>query len=135
MAHIRQPRPDSGLVFQVKPLKSCLLPSAADPCSAPAGTGREFCIDNLLVRSHFIILMIRWTGLAPWEFDSLFQVALLSYRQVQRSCRARGKPGDEGPGQCASRVQNAPPETHARNHQTALVRPASTIQHLRPTLF
>jgi len=26
---------------------------------------REFFIDNLLVRIHFIILVIRWTGLAP----------------------------------------------------------------------
>ena len=26
----------------------------------------EFFIDNLLVRIHFIIEMIRWTGLAPW---------------------------------------------------------------------
>ena len=26
-------------------------------------------IDNLLVRIHFIIVMIRWTGLAPWEFE------------------------------------------------------------------
>ena len=30
-------------------------------------TEREFFIDNLLVRIHFIIVMIRWTGLAPWE--------------------------------------------------------------------
>ena len=30
-------------------------------------TEREFCIDNLLVRIHFIIVMSRWTGLAPWE--------------------------------------------------------------------
>ena len=29
----------------------------------------EFFIDNLLVRIHFIIVMIRWTGLAPWEFE------------------------------------------------------------------
>jgi len=29
---------------------------------------REFYIDNLLVRIHFIIEMIWWTGLAPWEF-------------------------------------------------------------------
>jgi len=28
---------------------------------------RERVIDNLLVRIHFIIVMIRWTGLAPWE--------------------------------------------------------------------
>ena len=31
---------------------------------------RDFFIDNLLVRVHFIIVMIRWTGLAPWEFDA-----------------------------------------------------------------
>ena len=29
---------------------------------------REFFIDNLLVRIHVIIVMIRWTGLAPWEY-------------------------------------------------------------------
>jgi len=29
---------------------------------------REFFIDNLLVRIHFIIVMNRWTGLAPCEF-------------------------------------------------------------------
>ena len=31
---------------------------------------RKFFIDNLLVR--FIIVMIRWTGLAPWEFEFPF---------------------------------------------------------------
>ena len=31
---------------------------------------REF-IDTLLVRIHLIIVMIRWTGLAPWEFEFL----------------------------------------------------------------
>ena len=36
------------------------------PLSAAA---REFFIGNLLVRIHFIIVMIRWTGLAPWEFE------------------------------------------------------------------
>ena len=34
------------------------------------GLQREFFIDNLLVRIHLIIVMIRWTGLAPWEFES-----------------------------------------------------------------
>jgi len=33
--------------------------------------GREFLIDNLLVRIRFIIVMIRWTGLASWEFEFL----------------------------------------------------------------
>ena len=29
---------------------------------------REFFIDSLLARIHLFIVMIRWTGLAPWEF-------------------------------------------------------------------
>ena len=33
---------------------------------------REFFVDNLLVRIHFIIVMIRWTGLAPWDFEFPF---------------------------------------------------------------
>ena len=31
---------------------------------------RQFVIDNLVVRIHFINVMIRWTGLAPWEFEN-----------------------------------------------------------------
>ena len=31
-----------------------------------------------LVRIHFIIVMIWWTGLAPWEFESLFPGSLTS---------------------------------------------------------
>ena len=38
--------------------------------------GREFFTDNLLVRVHFIIVMIRWTGLAPWEFEFPFPGSL-----------------------------------------------------------
>ena len=33
---------------------------------------REFFIDILLVRTHLIIVMISWTGLAPWEFEFPF---------------------------------------------------------------
>jgi len=33
--------------------------------SVGATARREFFIDNLLVRIHRIIVMIRWTGLAP----------------------------------------------------------------------
>ena len=33
---------------------------------------REFFIVNLLVRIHFIIVMSRWTGLVPWEFEFPF---------------------------------------------------------------
>jgi hypothetical protein len=39
---------------------------------------REFFIDNSLVRIHFIIEMIWWTGLAPWEFEFTFPGSLTS---------------------------------------------------------
>jgi len=39
---------------------------------------REFFIDNLLVRIHSIIVMIRWTGLAPWELEFPFPGSLTS---------------------------------------------------------
>ena len=39
---------------------------------------REFCIDNLLVRIHSIIVMMRWTGLVPWEFEFSFPGSLTS---------------------------------------------------------
>ena len=48
--------------------------SASDP---PAQRrGREFFIDNLLVQIHFIIVMIGWTGLAPWNFEFPFPGSL-----------------------------------------------------------
>ena len=40
------------------------------------GAEKELFIDNLLVRIHFIIVMIRWTGLAPWEFEFPFPDSL-----------------------------------------------------------
>ena len=39
---------------------------------------REFFIEDLLVRIHFIIVMIRWIGIAPWEFELHFQGSLTS---------------------------------------------------------
>ena len=45
-----------------------------------ASREREFFIDNLLVRIHFIIVMIRWTGLAPWEFAFPFRPAGVGVR-------------------------------------------------------
>ena len=35
-----------------------------------------YFIDNLLVRVHFIIVMIRWTGLATWESELHFPGSL-----------------------------------------------------------
>jgi hypothetical protein len=34
---------------------------------------REVFLDNLLVRIRFIIEMIWWTGLTPWEFEENIQ--------------------------------------------------------------
>ena len=34
----------------------------------------DFFMDNLLVRVHYIIVMIMWTGLAPLEFELPFPV-------------------------------------------------------------
>jgi len=61
-----------GLGFDRPPLSA----RTASPNILPASAGglyrrsteREFCIDNLQVRIHFIIEMIWWTGLAQWEF-------------------------------------------------------------------
>ena len=44
----------------------------------PSPTEREVFIDNLLVRIHSMIVMIRWTGLAPWEFEIPFSGSLTS---------------------------------------------------------
>ena len=56
-----------------------LLPGLGDT----AHTEREFFIANLLVRIHFIIVMIRWTGLAPWEFEFPFPGSLTNTFLVQ----------------------------------------------------
>ena len=42
------------------------------------GGERQFLIDNLLVRIHLIVVMIRWTGLAPWECEFPFPGSLVS---------------------------------------------------------
>jgi len=36
---------------------------------------REFFIDNRLIRNHVIIVMVWWTGLAPWNFEFPFEAA------------------------------------------------------------
>jgi len=45
---------------------------------SPNRLEREFFIDNLLVRIHFIIVVIRWTGLAPRGFGFPFPGSLTS---------------------------------------------------------
>ena len=38
-------------------------------------------IDNILVRIHLIIVMIEWTGLAPWEFEVPFPSSLTLFTE------------------------------------------------------
>ena len=63
--------------------QQCLAPPIASRSRIPSllgvpGVEREFFTDNLLVRIHFIIVMIRRTGLAPWEFEFPFPGSLTS---------------------------------------------------------
>ena len=54
---------------------------------------REFFIDNLLVRIHLIIVMIRWTGLAPWEFEFPFSTAQLDrdFSEIPQGSKERAQ--------------------------------------------
>ena len=69
---------------------------------------RDLFIENLLVQIHFSIVMIRWTGLAPWEFDFLFPgsvtftfLEILMNHHLQGDLRVGGallrNPGGEDP--------------------------------------
>jgi len=53
----------------------------------PLEVEREFFIDNLLVRIHFITEMIGWTGLAPGGLTSTF----LALELCTRRCKPHGK--------------------------------------------
>ena len=57
-----------------------LLPLGVRVC----GKEREFFTDNRLVRNHFIIVMIRWTGLASWELEFPFPGSLTSTFPIGR---------------------------------------------------
>jgi len=57
---------DKGLGVSASPP----TPRSATPAAEP-----ELFIDQLLVRIHFIIVMMRWTGLAPWESQA-FKIML-----------------------------------------------------------
>ena len=44
---------------------------------------REFMTDSILVQRHSIIVMIRWTGHTPWQFEFPFPGSLTSTFLVQ----------------------------------------------------
>jgi len=82
---------DSGWDHLTPPL-SIQLP-AGDACL----TRRGFVIDNLLVRNHFDILIIRWTGLASWDH----RIPFLQIQLPEGGCKALDGPAL---GKRASRV-------------------------------
>ena len=48
---------------------------------------REFGVDYLLVRIHFIIVMVRLTGLTPWEFEFPLPGSLTSTFACSTRCQ------------------------------------------------
>ena len=66
---------------------------------------REFFIHSLLVRIHLIIVMIRWTGLAPWDKKIPFPGSLSSAFLVKRRTwkRVKGRTWKRGRS-CAARI-------------------------------
>ena len=66
------PRPSASTLLRTP------APRSPRPCNASRSREREFINDNLLVRIHFIVEMIWWTGLAPWEFEFPFPGSLIS---------------------------------------------------------
>ena len=48
---------------------------------------RHFVVHNLLVRIHSIIVMIWWTGLAPWELEFPFGAGVRDYLCILKYTR------------------------------------------------
>jgi len=74
--------PKQGILFEI-PVQTCSLEYVERDRGLlmgllPGPAERDFFIDNLLVRSNLIIVMMRWTGLAPWEFEFHFPGSLTS---------------------------------------------------------
>jgi len=71
----------SNQLFGVKPIREQVSDVAEKMLQLTRTTAHS---DDLppwpavLVRIHFIIVMIRWTGLAPWEFGFPFPGSLTS---------------------------------------------------------
>ena len=63
-AHLAEPPPTEPSVRVQQPShETSGVPTPGHECE------REFFFDNLLLGIHFILEMIWWTGLAPWEFE------------------------------------------------------------------
>ena len=73
---VTSPRTETLLVHDVESSTLTVETSGFGIGDAAGRREREFLIATLLVRIHFGIVMIRWTGLAPWEIEFPFQAAL-----------------------------------------------------------
>ena len=54
--------------------RETLTDAALTRSSRTSTCKKEFFIENLLVRIHLIIVIIRWTSYAPWEFEFPFSI-------------------------------------------------------------
>ena len=106
-------------MFELKDSKSVVT-------SMGGATVREFFIDNLLVRIHFIIELSWWTGLAPWEFEFPFPGSLTSAFQgggykgwvVRRFGISRSRPGLHESGHVCPRTLPDPLLSELGTHKT-----------------
>ena len=73
----------------------------------PHARDREFVIDNLLVRILFIIVLIRWTGLAPWEFEFPFPGGRWGRQRSRRWTCTDQTPSTSRPGMPQTHVIHA----------------------------
>ena len=75
------------IYHQIYKYKKIKCVGQATPPLVPSRIDREteFLIDNLLFRNHFVIVMIRWASLAPWEFESPFPGSLISIDLLRTS--------------------------------------------------
>ena len=106
---------DMSMVDRVSAAHAYLVPSAERE--------REFVIDNLLVRIHLIIAMIRWTGLAPWEFEFPFPGSLTSTLREGYGTRAP-RPH---PLNFIFSIPNTESQTPNTKHQTLSPKPQALI--------
>ena len=69
----------SEVPLYVQCLMQCPKFSQTPPNGAGVADGEsDLFIENLLARIHFIIEIITWTGLAPWELEFSFSASLTS---------------------------------------------------------
>ena len=70
-------------------MRSASLPCENSVEGSEICAERDFFIDNLLVRIHFIIEMIRWTGLAPCNLPSQSLFSRISYILRRKKTHAK----------------------------------------------